>query len=259
MLKQGIEILGITETKKIGKGIKRIRNGYWLLWSGVDEGGRAKEGVGLIIAPDIISEEYVNARILTKFKCPARVTAVGDEIVKVGKDHNHVGDAAQVEAAKIYDTIGTRAKTTNDTPQNYISEVTLECSQAAASKLPRIDTMKRSIRRICQQQMSGPALPNHRQEIEFQEEFTKTFNGEDFLLYDSGPKENHILIFSTRRNLQLLSQSDHWYADATFKTVPLLFNKLYTINGLKKRMHRCHYMHYCLTEPKKHTNTCSGN
>lgn len=144
-----------------------------------------------------------------KLKCPARVTTVGDEIVKVGKDHNHVGDAAQVEAAKIYDSIRTSAKTTNDTPQNIISEVTLGCSQAAAPKLPRIDTMKRSIRRIRQQQMSGPALPNHRQEIEFQEEFTKTFNGEDFLLYDSGPEGNHILIFSTRRNLQLLSQSDH--------------------------------------------------
>ncbi|KAK9674642.1 hypothetical protein QE152_g40962 [Popillia japonica] len=83
MLKQGIEILGITETKKKGKGIKRIHKGYWLLWSGikrihkgywllwsgVDEGRRAREGVGLIIAPnrliDIISEEYVNERILT--------------------------------------------------------------------------------------------------------------------------------------------------------------------------------------------------
>ncbi|KAK9717832.1 MULE transposase domain [Popillia japonica] len=78
------------------------------------------------------------------------------------------------------------------------------------------------------------SIPNHRQEIEFQEEFTKTFNGEDFLLYDSGPEENHILIFSTRRNLQLLSQRDHWYADGTFKTVPLLFNRLYTIHGLKE-------------------------
>ncbi|KAK9747447.1 FLYWCH zinc finger domain [Popillia japonica] len=96
-----------------------------------------------------------------KFKCSARVTTVGDKIVKVGKDHNHVGDAAQVEAAKIYDSIRTSAKTTNDTPQNIISEVTLGCSQAAAPKLPRIDTMKRSIRRIRQQQMSGPALPNH--------------------------------------------------------------------------------------------------
>ncbi|KAK9736146.1 FLYWCH zinc finger domain [Popillia japonica] len=87
-----------------------------------------------------------------KFKCPARVTTVGDEIVKVGKDHNQVGDAAQVEAAKIYDSIRTSA----------------------------------------------------------------------------------ILIFFARRNLQLLSQSDHWYADGTFKTVPLLFNQLHTIHGLKK-------------------------
>ncbi|KAK9738131.1 hypothetical protein QE152_g10123 [Popillia japonica] len=192
---------------------------------------------------------------MKKFNCQGRVTTVGDEIVKVGNDHNHVGDAAQVEAAKIYDSIRTSAKTTNDTSQNIISEVTLGCSQAAAPKLPRIDTMKRSIRRICQQEKSGPALPNHGQEIEFLEEFTKTFNGEDFLLYDSGSEKNHILFFSTRRNfllydsgseknhilffstrrnLQLLSQRGHWYADGTLKTVPLLFNQLYTIHGLKE-------------------------
>ncbi|KAK9686125.1 FLYWCH zinc finger domain [Popillia japonica] len=75
-----------------------------------------------------------------KFKCPARVTTVGDEIVKVGKNHNHVGDAAQVEAAKIYDSIRTSTKTTNDTPQNIISEVNLGCSKAAAHKLALIRT-----------------------------------------------------------------------------------------------------------------------
>ncbi|KAK9747484.1 MULE transposase domain [Popillia japonica] len=117
--------------------------------------------------------EFVRIDLGSKFKRSARVTTVGDEIVKVGKDHNHVGDAVQVEAAKIYDSIRTSVKTTNDTPQNIISEVTLGCSQAAAPKPPRIDTMKRSIRRIRQQQMSEDApvplvyalLPNRTKEI----------------------------------------------------------------------------------------------
>lgn len=54
------------------------------------------------------------------------------------------------------------------------------------------------------------------------------------MLFDSGPEENRILIFSTRRNLQYLSQSLHWYADGTFKTVPLLFHQLYTVHWLKE-------------------------
>jgi len=67
MIQYNIEILGITETKKKGKGLKKIHKGYWMYWSGVDENQRAKEGVGLIIAPnrlrDVIQEEYVNERL----------------------------------------------------------------------------------------------------------------------------------------------------------------------------------------------------
>ena len=32
--------------------------------------------------------------------------------------------------------------------------------------------------------------------------------------------------------LRLLAQSQHWYADGTFKTVPPLFTQLYTIHGI---------------------------
>lgn len=168
-----------------------------------------------------------------KTKCKVRVKTVND-VVTVRGEHNHVGDAAGVEAAKIYEAIKTTAKTTTNAPQAIITDATIQCSQAAAPKLPTIDVMKRTIRHIRQQQRAGPALPNHRQEIEFPEEYTRTLNGEDFLLYDSGPEEDRMVVFSTRRNMQLLAGSDHWYADGTFKTVPLLFHQLYTIHGLKE-------------------------
>jgi hypothetical protein len=34
--------------------------------------------------------------------------------------------------------------------------------------------------------------------------------------------------------MQLLSASQHWFADGTFRTVPLLFHQLYTLHGLKE-------------------------
>lgn len=68
MEKQQIEILGITETKKKGNGMKRIHKGYWIFWSGVKETEGARGGVGLIIKPtrlkDIINEEYISERLL---------------------------------------------------------------------------------------------------------------------------------------------------------------------------------------------------
>ena len=39
-----------------------------------------------------------------------------------------------------------------------------------------------------------------------------------------------MLIFSTRHNLQLLSQSQEWFSDGTFSTAPLLFEQLYTLH-----------------------------
>nr|CAD7399791.1 unnamed protein product [Timema cristinae] len=50
---------------------------------------------------------------------------------------------------------------------------------------------------------------------------------------DSGSKDDRILIFSTRRNSQLLGRSEHWYADGTFKTVPPLSEHLFTIHGFE--------------------------
>ena len=57
-------------------------------------------------------------------------------------------------------------------------------------------------------------------------------NTEQFLLYDSDQQflPSRMLIFSTRHNLQLLSQSQEWFSDGTFSTAPLLFEQLYTLH-----------------------------
>lgn len=146
-----------------------------------------------------------------------------ENIIEVKGEHNHVGEASAVEAAKIYGQIRHKAKTTRDAPHSIISTAVIQCSQVGALKLLKIDSMKRTIRKIRQKEMTGPALPNDRRDIVFLDEFCKTFNGDDFLLFDSGAEENRILIFPTRRNLLFLAQSENCYADGTFKTMPLLF------------------------------------
>lgn len=170
-------------------------------------------------------------------KCPARVTTVEDEIVKRWKEHNHAGDAAKVEAAKILDNIRNSAKNTRDTPHFILSNASVGCSQAAAAKLPSVNTIKRSVRNIRQRQDDGPAIPQHRSEIIFPEDYKITLNGQEFLLFDSGyGDENRILIFASRRNLQLLARSENWYADGTFKTVPHLFYQIFTLHGFKNNL-----------------------
>ena len=64
---QGIDYLGVTEIRRKGKGIKELREGYIMYWSGVGFNERGAEGVGLIVKADkvtnIIEEWYVSERI----------------------------------------------------------------------------------------------------------------------------------------------------------------------------------------------------
>lgn len=68
MQKMGIEILGLTETKKKGMGFEKLVKDYYIYWSGVEETEWAQAGVAFIIhenkLADVRNERYVNERIL---------------------------------------------------------------------------------------------------------------------------------------------------------------------------------------------------
>ena len=64
-----------------------------------------------------------------------------------------------------------------------------------------------------------------------QDDYCRTLSGDVFLLHDSGADSGNarFLVFATQDNLDLLARHDSWYADGTFKTVPLLFYQLYSL------------------------------
>ena len=63
------------------------------------------------------------------------------------------------------------------------------------------------------------------------DDYCRTLSGDVFLLHDSGADSGNarFLVFATQDNLDLLARHDSWYADGTFKTVPLLFYQLYSL------------------------------
>jgi hypothetical protein len=52
---------------------------------------------------------------------------------------------------------------------------------------------------------------------------------EQFLLADSGPGNDRILIFGRQKSLDVLFHSKTWFGDGTFRTAPLLFTQVYVI------------------------------
>ena len=62
--------------------------------------------------------------------------------------------------------------------------------------------------------------------------FTTLDNDTEFLVHDSGPGSNRVILFSTETNMELLSRCSTIFSDGTFSTAPTnLFSKLYTVHG----------------------------
>lgn len=45
---------------------------------------------------------------------------------------------------------------------------------------------------------------------------------------------NRVLVFATRRHIELLCESPIWFLDGTFKVSPTIFTQLFTILGIRK-------------------------
>ena len=109
----------------------------------------------------------------------------------------------------------------------------VELSEIAIN-LPQFPVIKSSLYRG--RMTKYPSLPQTIQDITFVGDWTRTIQGEDMLLADSG--DNHperIIIFSTKKNLEILCNSDCIYLDGTFKSCPDLFYQLITLHAFVER------------------------
>ena len=164
--------------------------------------------------------------------CKGRVKVLGNDVVLVS-NHTHGPDNARGEALKAVQNMKERAEVTGDVPQQIMTQNLQNISEAASTKLPGVDSVRRNIRRFRQKAGNPLPVPQTRQDIPYPlpERYRMTNNGEEFLLYDSNDEER-ILLFGTAQGLQVLEQSEHWLMDGTFKTVPPLYLQMYTVHGL---------------------------
>lgn len=93
-------------------------------------------------------------------------------------------------------------------------------SEGVISRLPERENLRKAMRRARRRNL--PPNPTTLQELgEIPERFENTVTGDRFLIYDSRNEdddvEGNILVFATRRNLEILSQREVWYVDGTFE------------------------------------------
>lgn len=78
--------------------------------------------------------------------------------------------------------------------------------------------------------------------------FSLSSGGTQFVQYDN-EREDRIIIFGSVETLAFLQESNHWFMDGTFSTVPHQFLQLYSIHGIQRETNVVGL--YCLLTNKR--------
>ena len=176
-------------------------------------------------------------------QCKVRLTVRNGVIVHQSSEHTHGSNETSNEVLRRAQAgMKRRAENTQETTQQILTRELANISEAAAVNLPDVQNVRRTIR----MQRPHHGLPNPANRVQvpaIPPEYQLTSNGLQFLIYDSGVGDpERMLIFATAQGIDLLSISDNWFADGTFKTCPEMFYQLYTIHAMiDKRTVPCIY------------------
>ncbi|CAB4493943.1 unnamed protein product [Rhizophagus irregularis] len=167
-----------------------------------------------------------------KYNCNGRaITDLENEnhILVSFKEHSHSPEANRIEVVKTLNIIKESASHTHDRPVQLIQDAVVNMHQSSHSYMPNKQALGKQISRIRNKNL--PPQPQELEDIEVPIELSRTINGESFLAKEVEFGEEKMMIFCTIPNLQYLQDAEYWLMDGTFKTVPLLFQQMYTIHA----------------------------
>ena len=130
----------------------------------------------------------------------------------------------------------TQAQQSDDRAHAIVGSKTQSMSDNVKAYLPRIDSIKRGIRRL-REGNNLPAPGRDDMDFDIPNDYAILIDGRQFLQYDNGNGEARILIYGTAAGLSFLTNSPDWFMDGTFKVAPPQFAQLYTVHGLKEGHH----------------------
>ena len=153
-----------------------------------------------------------------------------EQIIKGPSEHKHPPKPENIAVGKIRSNMRRMANETTSTPNITIRNQLQGASGETLATLPKLDTLRRCIRRQEQDQGRYPPILNG-PNFNIQQQYA-IISEEQFLQYGNG-REDRILIFGARDSLDYLENSRNWFMDGTFPVSPLQFAQLYTVHGLQ--------------------------
>lgn len=186
-------------------------------------------------------------------QCKGRIHVREGNVVHVVNDHSHEANAAKIEADNVVGNIKRRAGSTLESTSQVINSCTENLTLACQGALPKQDALKRIVRRVRNEVISAPPNPSDLTTLVIPDAYKiiKMAGGteENFLLFDSGPEHDRILIFGKEENLRTFKDCENFFMDGTFKISPPLFCQVFVI--LVKKHGGVHPMFYALLPNKQ--------
>ena len=164
--------------------------------------------------------------------CKSNYNSSGDQhkIQKFyAQQHNYAPEASKPEVLKICIQMKELGQISNDQPARIINDVIVKISREIQPCLPRKDALRQQIkraRRVCDEELEPKTLDD----FKLPDAYCIALNEIHFVKYITEGTER-ILLFTKTKNLKWLQEAKFWIMDGAFKTVPTLFQQLYSIHA----------------------------
>ena len=113
-------------------------------------------------------------------ECKARIHTEGMDIVKRINDHLHTSDNAGVSCCEVNIGVKRRAQESQDSAHHIASESVQTVSDSTIVKLPKLDSLKRTIRRERVNVLAAPVQPASLAQLALPAEYQQTAKGNSF-------------------------------------------------------------------------------
>ena len=160
------------------------------------------------------------------------VLGPGDGFLCQTGEHNHFAHPEENAATKVRTNINKKQlRETNEITINVITANVIAQEDAVLAKLPRLDSIRRDVRRQCIVHQRHPPLPGDLL-IQIPEHYNLSSRGNQFILYDNG-RQDRLIIFGITESIGFIENSHDWFMDGTFSVAPPGFAQLYTFHILR--------------------------
>ena len=113
--------------------------------------------------------------------------------------------------------------------RQILKDILKDKSEDVLAELPSASALAQQGNRLNKRVQARSKEPKKLKDLVIEDCLKKTYKGEEFFMGESGDHNERVFLFTTTKNLKLLSKYTAWMGDGTFAVLPLIFLQLYTI------------------------------